>query len=229
MKASNKKLKIPMLTYYSPSHEMLFEKHFYPSFLKHLDESFELLVLRGHQTCDVVFRKGNWNKQVKEKVVYVNNFIQSTGADIFLFSDVDIIFYSDIKENLLEQMTDVDMILQSDNTNGQTNNLCSGFYCCRINDKTKSFYNNMVNNYDDTLSDQQNLNLFLSKSDLKYKSLSKEFYNFSYSTGQIWYHGLKIPFPEYPIIMYHANYTVGNASKDFLLQTFKEWDNLFFT
>jgi hypothetical protein len=222
------KIKIPLLTYYSPSHESMFEKYFYPSYVKHLNDDFELLVLKAKQTCDAVFGRGNWNNQVKEKVIYVNNFIQQATCEFFLFSDVDIIFYKNIKEDLLAEINDVDIILQSDNTNGQTNNLCSGFYFCRVNDKTKSFFNYMTTNYDDKLSDQENLNKFLPESDLKYKSLSNKFYNFSHSTGQIWRSGLKIPFPEFPILMYHANYTVGNNNKSFLLEVFRDWDNLFF-
>ncbi|MEO8948273.1 MAG: putative nucleotide-diphospho-sugar transferase [Mucilaginibacter sp.] len=229
MSTGNKEPKIPLLTYYSPSHELLFEKHFYPSYLKHLSDDFELFVLKDQQTCDVVFRKGNWNKQVKEKVTYVNNFIQDTASDFFLFSDVDIIFYKNVKEDLLFEMYNVDIGFQSDNTKGQTDNLCSGFYCCRVNNKTKSFFNYLTNHYDNNQSDQQNFNLFLPKSDLNYKPLSNKFYNFSHSTGSIWHHGLKIPFPEFPIAMYHANYTVGNTNKEYLLQTFKEWDNKFFT
>lgn len=227
-KTDSNQTKIPLLTYYSPSHESMFEQYFYPSYLKYLSADFELLISKGSQVCNALFEEDRWNDQVKEKIIFVNNFLQSTSEEYFVFSDVDIIFFKNIRDELFHELKDNDMVIQNDSLNGKKDNLCSGFYCCRVNGKTKLFFKNLLKNYNNELSDQQNLNLQIQVSDLRVETLSKKFYNFSYTTGRIWYSGLKIPFPESPIIMYHANYTVGNANKEFLLQTFQEWDNLFF-
>ena len=228
-KSGGNPTKIPLLTYYSPSHESMFEQYFYPSYLKHLSIDFELVISKGSQVCNALFEEDRWNDQVKEKIIFVNNFLQSTSDEYFVFSDVDILFFKNIRDELFHELKDNDMVIQNDSLNGKKDNLCSGFYCCRVNDKTKRFFNDLLENYNHELSDQQNLNLQIQASDLKVETLSKKFYNFSCTTGRIWYSGLNIPFPESPIIMYHANYTVGNANKEFLLQTFREWDNLFFT
>jgi hypothetical protein len=218
--------RIPLLTYYSPSHQPFFDKYFYPSYLAHLSKDFELLILKGEQLCNATFRQGNWNQQVKEKIIFVNNFIQSTSHTCFLFSDVDIIFYKNIKDELLRETGESDLVLQSDSVPWQTFNFCTGFYFCQVNDRTRKFFQNLVAGYNDQLCDQQNINLHLSRNgDLQYKALSRQFYNFSHSPMIFWQPGQEIPYPEFPIVMYHANFTMGNANKEFLLDAFKDWDN----
>lgn len=221
--------KIPLLTYYSPSHKSLFDNFFFPSYKKHLSTDFELIVLNGEQLCAALFEEDNWNRQVKEKIIFLNEFIQKTENDYVVFSDVDIIFYKNIYNQLMGEIAEHDMAFQNDSLYGLSNNLCSGFYCCRVNASTKAFFKKMVDEYQDALSDQQNLNLLLPKvGGLRYKELSSLFYNFSHADGRIWFSNERIAFPQRPIVMYHANYAVGTTSKEFLLRTFVDWDNLFF-
>jgi hypothetical protein len=214
--------RIPLLIYYSPSHMHLFESYFYPSYLRHLSADFDLNVVKGAQLCESLFRQGNWNQQVKEKVILVNNFIQSASHEYFLFSDVDVIFYKNIRNELLEEIEGYDLILQNDSTKDAPNTLCSGFYFCKINDSTRSFFKKIVSNFDDQLDDQQNFNVHLSCDDkLRYKALSSRFYNLSYSPSPFWYSGCSIEFPEFPIVMYHANFTIGVDNKEILLKNFQ--------
>nr|WP_294792420.1 putative nucleotide-diphospho-sugar transferase [uncultured Mucilaginibacter sp.] len=221
--------RIPLLTYYSPSHKSMFDDFFYPCYEKHLANDFELVVLNGEQLCAGLFEEDNWNEQVKEKIIFVNEFINATDSKYVVFSDVDIIFYKNIYKELMEELNGYDMGFQNDSLYGSFNNLCSGFYCCRVNASTKAFFKKMVDEYQDALSDQQNLNLLLPKVEgLRYKGLSSLFYNFSHADGRIWFSNERIAFPQHPIAMYHANYTIGTTNKEFLLQTFVDWDNLFF-
>ncbi|QNL49819.1 hypothetical protein H8S90_24470 [Olivibacter sp. SDN3] len=217
--------KIPILTYYSQSHEILFKRYFQTSFNAHLTNDFRLVVKKASQKCNAVFRQDSWNEQVKEKIIYVNNFIQKSACKYFLFSDVDIVFFKNFKTEILQELGSCDAIFQSDTGEKTTyHNLCSGFYFCKINPRTKFFFNQLVINYKDYLSDQQNLNYLLPNSGLRYTRLSKKFFNFSYKGERVWKSGDEIAFPSYSISMYHANYTIGTENKEYLLKNFIKWN-----
>lgn len=218
--------KIPALAYYSPAHKPLFDNFFSPSFNKFLSKDFELIVSMGEQICTVEFEKGGWNAQVKEKVLFANTVIQNMKNGFLLFSDVDIVFFENIKNQLIDELGKFDLIFQNDGASDLTleHNLCSGFYFCRINNRIREFFSHMVENYDDSCSDQVNFNRFLANSKVRYKYLSKRFFNFSYGVRRSWEPNMKIPFPDHTLAIYHANYTLGNENKSILLREFTKWN-----
>lgn len=212
-------MKIPLFTYYSDSHEELFENYFYPSYLQHLSKDFDLTVVKGDQLCSGYYTQENWNLQMKERAIYLNEFIQTTEDKYFLFSDVDIIFYKNIKDELFEEIKGFDLVMQDDSFEEMPNNLCAGFYFCRINKATKAFFKKMTKEYIDELDDQQNFNLHLSHNNkIRYKALSRRFYNLRF-----WHPGKEIKYPDFPIVMYHANFTIGTIHKEYLLRNFKNY------
>jgi len=218
--------KIPLLIYYSDAHKVFYDNHFKPSFDKYLNSDFDLIKKTGEQICSVEFRQGGWNAQVKEKVVFFFFFLQHMDEGFVLFSDVDIVVLDNFKEVLIEEIGSFDMVFQNDGYELQRDhNLCTGFYLVKINKRTKVFFENLVANYDDKLSDQQNMNVFLATSNIRYKALSKRFYNFSYGIKQLWHPGKEIPFPTFSLLIYHANYTLGNSNKQILLHEFTKWHN----
>lgn len=215
-------VKIPLLVYYSDSHSQLYEDFFFPSFLKNLSEDFELVVAKSQQLCNGGFASRGWNEQMKEKIGFVNDFLQKTESQWLVFSDVDIVFFKNIKHELFNELGDVDIIFQSDSGCGDPlRNLCCGFFMCKVNELTRTFFKLMMEEYSDKHTDQQNLNFFLSnQTKLKFTALSKNFFNLSFISHEIWDGHGDIRFPEYPILMYHANFTVGIANKETLLRSF---------
>lgn len=219
--------RIPILTYYSPSHEPLFKRFFLPSYEVHLRDSFNLIVQRGDQRCNGDFRKGKWNSQVREKIDFVNDFIQNTTLEFFVFSDVDVVFLQDIRKDLFAELGSYDMAFQNDGgALCSDHNLCSGFYFVRVNCETKDFFKRLISKYDDVLSDQQNLNhMLLYSPNVLYKAMSKRFYNLSGLAPNIWTPATKIFPPDHRIVMYHANFTLGLENKATLLEYFQTWNN----
>jgi hypothetical protein len=211
-------MKIPLFTYYSASHEVLFERFFYPSYLEHLSGDFDLTVVKGDQLCSGSYKQTNWNLQMRERAIYLNEFIQTTQSKYFLFSDVDILFYKNVKDELLEEIKGFDLIMQDDSFEEMPNNLCAGFFFCRINKTTRAFFKRMTREYFDELDDQQNFNLHLIQGNkIRYKPLSRRFYNLRF-----WHPGNEIRYPDFPIVMYHANFTIGIVNKLYLLENFKK-------
>ncbi|RBL89640.1 putative nucleotide-diphospho-sugar transferase [Chitinophaga flava] len=220
--------KIPLLTYYSPSHKILFDRFFLPSYNQYLSNSFELVIKTSDQLCNGEFGSINWNKQMKEKISFVNDFIQLTDAEYVVFSDVDIIFFDDIRYEIINELAHDDIAFQNDGGELSINhNLCCGFFICKIHSQTRAFFNALLSNYNDRYTDQQNMNYFLKNSSgVQYKPLSKRFYNLSRDGRPIWQSGQDIPFPDLDILMYHANFTVGLNSKKHLLENFIDWNEL---
>lgn len=211
-------MKIPLFTYYTESHKILFERFFYPGYLEHLSQDFDLIVAKGEQLCSGSYKQTNWDLQLRDRAICVNEFIQTAQSKYFLFSDVDILFYKNVKDELLEEIKGFDLIFQDDSFKEVPINFCCGFYFGRINKTTKAFFKRMTTEYIDDLDDQENLNLRLSRSKgIRYKSLSRRFYNL-----RSWRPGNEIKYPDFPIVMYHANFAVGVANKLFLLENFKK-------
>jgi hypothetical protein len=215
--------KIPLLTCYSTSHERLFRNYFHPTFLKLLSHDFELIIKgKSRQLCDGEFGSIGWNEQMKEKIEFVTDFLQNCNNEYLVFSDVDVVFFKNIRDRLLDELGDFDIAFQSDSGGSDVHsNLCCGFFICRVNDNTRSFFLKMMNNYNSEFSDQQNLNYFLKLDNrLHWKALPKEFFNFSFTTNLVWKFGDKIPYPDFPIILYHANFTIGTLNKEYLIYNF---------
>lgn len=212
--------KIPMLTCYSGSHSRLYENYFYPSFLQHLSEDFSLTAKNSDQICNGNFGSFKWNDQMKEKITFVNQFIQQTTARFVVFSDVDVIFFKNMKDDLIKELNDYDMAFQSDSGNC-FDNLCCGFFICRVNERTRNFFINLLTVYNDKYTDQQNLNFLLKSEELlKFKSLSKNFFNLSFTSNSVWTYKESIPYPDFPISIFHANFSIGTVDKEYLLANF---------
>jgi len=214
-------MKIPLFTYYTATHEGLFERFFYPSYLEHLSRDFELTVVKGDQLCSGSYMQTNWTLQLRERIIYLNEFIQTTKSNYFLLSDVDVIFYKNIKDELIEEIKGFDLVMQDDSFEGMPNNLCAGFYFCRINETTKAFFAKVSAEFNDELDDQGNINHHLIRSNkIRFKALPRRFYNLRF-----WKPGDVIRYPDFPIVMYHANFTIGVANKLFLLENFQRHPN----
>jgi hypothetical protein len=127
-------------------------------------------------------------------------------GNIFIFSDADVQFFADPVERLLLELGDADIACQDD-----INQLCSGFFICRANDRTLAMFNSMRHNYD--LEDQATLNAHISM--VKSVRLSHAFFNVAHSIGTVW-NGQDFDIPE-DILVHHANWVVGVENKVKLL------------
>jgi len=94
-----KKLKV--YTIYSDSHRILFEEYFVPS-LKNTD--LELHAYKTKQFGSGEFGTHNFAKAVLDKINIIIRAVEENDGDIFIYSDVDIIFFKKISYDLRKRM-----------------------------------------------------------------------------------------------------------------------------
>lgn len=100
-----------LYTIYSPSHKTLYENHF----LKSLPNEFELKSLEIEQECPTgEFYQEGWSKTCYRKVEYFEQACLESQGEIFVFSDVDVQFFGNIKDVLIDELGDADIACQND-------------------------------------------------------------------------------------------------------------------
>jgi hypothetical protein len=120
---------------YSESHQNLFDNYFFPS-LKNTD--LELHVSKFHQKGSWEFLQEDYLKGILYKVDVIIRAIQENYNDIFVFSDVDIIFFHKVSRDLISLLGDKDIVFLSDNYRKSI--ACTGFFICRGNIKTLNLW-----------------------------------------------------------------------------------------
>jgi hypothetical protein len=194
-----------LYTIYSPSHKTLYENHF----LKSLPNEFELKSLEIEQECPTgEFYKEGWSKTCYRKVEYFEQACIESQGEIFVFSDVDIQFFDNIKDVLIEELGDADIACQNDTGHYY----CSGFFICRANERTLNMFRQMKINYH--LEDQTTLNKHIHMVNSKF--LSNKFFTIGHLLHRAWkgeYFQIN-----YPILVHHANWVEGIDNKIKLLE-----------
>jgi hypothetical protein len=128
MKLKDLSNNMKIYTIYSPTHKTLYENYF----KKTLPEEFDLFYTEIPQECPSgEFYKNGWSETCFKKVEYFIQICEENMGSKFVFSDVDVQFFGNIKDVLLEELEDYDIACQSDN-----GTYCAGFFICNANEKT---------------------------------------------------------------------------------------------
>lgn len=196
-------------TIYSDSHEVLYNDYF----LKTLPNEFDLISTKIPQECQTGdFYNDGWNRTCYRKVELFIKACEDNMGENFIFSDVDIQFFGNIKDILLEELGDYDIACQNDTSNIY----CSGFFICNANERTLNMFKRMKDNYNKEDQTSLNQEIYLSKS----KFLSRKFFTIGHITNSIW-NGQDVEIPK-DILVHHANWTIGINNKIKLLNIVKE-------
>ena len=191
-------------TIYTPSHSVLYNNYF----LKTLPNEFQIISKEIPQECETgEFYKEGWDKTCYRKVEFFIQACEENMGSHFIYSDVDIQFFGDIKDVLIGEIGDFDIACQNDTGPYY----CSGFFICNANNRTLNMFNMMKKNYNK--EDQTSLNeqIHLVRS----KFLSRRFFTIAHSTNSVW-NGQDFYLPN-DILMHHANWTAGIDNKIRLL------------
>ena len=195
-------------TTYTPSHKVLFENYF----LKTLPDEFIIKAFEIPQECKTGdFYAEGWDKTCYRKVELFYDACKENMGGVFVFLDVDIQFFGNIKDILLEELGDFDIACQDDLTTRS-----SGQFICRCNDATLNMFAKMKDEY--RLEDQTTLNdhIHLCKS----KFLSRKFFTFGHIMPQPW-DGEDFNIPE-DIVTHHANWVIGVNNKIKIMDIVRE-------
>jgi hypothetical protein len=199
-------MKIKHYTFFSDSHK-IFLKYFLNTYPFDID--IDLQIRYMPQECSGDFVSEGWQKTMTKKVQYIVDALQELNTnDIMIHTDSDIIFFKPFKEILLQEMGDADIIFQSD-----VGTACMGFFACKVNTKTKQFFNDLLKNLDKHYHDQEAVNHMIrsQKYNVNIKLFSHKFFNHGFF-GKHYEGEDDIKFPN-DIIIFHGNFVYGMDKK----------------
>lgn len=201
-----------LLTFYSDTHKELYEKYFLSSYNKHLSEDFELIAKHITQ----ISKSGDYGSNgfletMLEKVKHIIDNIDLSSNDPLVFSDCDIQFFDNFKENIIGELGDFDIKFQND-----VSCRCAGFFICKQNNIVMDFFKEV---YDETIRcgehDQVAVNNLLMNNkfpDLKHGILSNRYFTVPMTNGTRRWDGEEFDVPN-DILIHHGNWTVGISNK----------------
>lgn len=215
-----------LYTCLTPSHESLLQHHFLPSVPPDLDVKiwrFDQPII-NRQTNEQslgMYGKAGFNEACRMKIAYLKRCIQEEiekGGKPFIFSDVDVRFYSPVAESALQELGNHDIAFQQDRPGG----CCTGFMVIRPNLRNISLFDNTLSAMSQlNTEDQIATEVVLRHSTHDWIHLdTKKFWSIGQSVGQTgrsWTPGQPVD-PPPKLLMHHANWTRGLNNKNTLLE-----------
>jgi hypothetical protein len=170
---------------YTNSHRSFLDEFFLKTFP--FESGVSLVLERMPQKCSSgwLFSDG-WRDQMVEKQKFINKSLETFFLnEILVFSDVDISFYGDVKEDLIESLGDNDIAFMKDHNSDEFGR-CGGFFILKSNDKTRRLFSQVLSSLlslstlESTTfrtSEQQTINSVLnSMPDVKWTYLPPRYY-----------------------------------------------------
>ena len=170
---------------YTNSHQPFFEKHFMKSFP--FEEDVSLVLEKMPQKCEQgrLFSEG-WRDQMIEKQKFINKCLTTFFLDeILVFSDVDVRFYGNVKDDLIECLGDHDIAFMKDHNSDEVGR-CGGFFILKSCDKIRGLFSEVLSilqSFDPNdptsfeTSEQQTINSVLRRrTDVRWKYLPPRYY-----------------------------------------------------
>jgi hypothetical protein len=210
---------------YTPAFQTLFSGYFLPS----LKDDFDVVVYEYPQDCHAgAFRADGWEKTMLNKLALLQKAIlDNWNNQVFIYSDIDIIFLKPILEPSLHALGDNDFVVQQ---GWPRNGICAGFFVMRGNEKTLKLIQTAYrllqekNCIDDQVAIQTVLDN-LTTDDIAWRFLpSKQFPNGRRVMKETHGHYTQESEIELDdtIVLFHANCCIGLDNKYHFLQRVQE-------
>ena len=146
-----------------------------------------LVLEKMPQKCEQgrLFSEG-WRDQMIEKQKFINKCLTTFFLDeILVFSDVDVRFYGNVKDDLIDCLGDYDIAFMKDHNSDEVGR-CGGFFILKSCDKTRGLFwevLSILQSFDPNdptsfeSSEQQTINSVLRRrTDVKWKYLRSRYY-----------------------------------------------------
>src|SRR3990167_3387512 len=147
-----------MITFYTPSHTVLYDQYFLPSFNQSkLNQYYQLQAAEFPQECEQASYMANgWNSTMMRKVDLILETIKTHYGEIFVYADVDIQFFRKFGEHTF--LKNYDIVFQRNQKNN--NRVCAGFFIARANEAVYNLWQAVKDQMlvDPKLDDQEPLN-----------------------------------------------------------------------
>ncbi len=198
-----------LYTFYSDSHKQIYEDYFLKSFNDcGLNKSFDLDVTRTKQHGNGIYGTPGFNESTRDKVKILQRATKENYGKHFVFSDCDVQFFGDFKEDILGYTSDeLDIVFQDD-----CGLLCSGFFIAKGSEKLENFFNLIHERTPHYEHDQYAINDHRNQINHSGLPTDKYFNIASVSQCQHWQEGREYNLPK-NILVHHANWTIGIHNK----------------
>lgn len=203
-----------LITYYTKSHENLFQNYLIPS----IKDDFEIHEMCGEQiSVEGNYFENGFSETTKNKIIFLLESLKKADEnETVLFSDVDIIFL-DRTEEYLKNYLEYDMVFQ-DGCGG----LNTGFFIMKNNDEVRNLLDEVIKNCHRYHDDQITLNYLIKKTKIKFSVFDDRVMSPATCIGpKIWTNEmLEIP---NDTLVFHACWCVGVDSKEKLLDYVRDY------
>lgn len=208
-----------LYTYYSNSHQDIYENYFLKTFYDNkLENNFDLIPFKVKQRSKTGnFDTEGFNTTTKDKINILLDAVHDNWNDWFIFSDSDVQFFKDFYNDIvLRKKEDVDIIAQQDF--GGT--VCTGFFMAKGNERTEALFKKVYDT-SDSFNDQMALNSIKNNFiNWDLLPLDRYFSIWKLNNGDLWRGEKHFNVPK-SIFVHHANYTIGIENKIELLEFVK--------
>ena len=194
-------MKHKVYTFYTDTHEKLYERFVDTFNSSGMADSFELVSRKFEQESSGRFMEAGWNNTMRRKVQYVLDSIDETFGSWFIHADCDIQFFADMLEDMAPRIEKHDLVAQSD-----SGTICAGFFACKSNERMRSIFKEVLNTMDQAGNDQHALNGLRSR--FSCQLLPPSYFTIgNVNGGKVW-NGETNFMPPKKVFMHHANYVI---------------------
>lgn len=141
--------KIDFIIHYDHLHKYLKDIYFYPSFNKYLSESFNLIeFFDDNNETDGTYRSSHWSDMIIKRFDIIQNLVLKNidSNKIFVFSDIDIIFFQNIYNDIINTLgSDYEIAYMSENVAAEHGMINGGFFAFRCSRNVLSYFQKIQN------------------------------------------------------------------------------------
>lgn len=194
---------VPIYAVCSPTHRMLRDEFFLPSLPPNLEP--RIREVDDAQADEGVYGSESFLRAVRLKVDMIQEAIREHWGDVFIVSDVDIVFFKPFDPRALLP-DELDLVAQK---NGDKRyNYCAGFYLCRANSNAEALMKSLRDGLaaNPNATEQPLFNALSERLGIRRAHLPATFYN---PMGR---EDWRDRIPE-DLVLFHANWCSGVEAK----------------
>ncbi len=197
-----------IFTIYSPSHKIWYEI-LRTSLLSNCNNGYELSAKSVPQICKSgEYGSDDVTKFWYKKIKYIIELLDKE-TEPFLYSDCDVYFFRDFKDDLEKSLIGKDIVCQFEKKFFFFSMVCCGFMYMRPNDRVKRMFHWIYHNLEKYGDDQKALNRYKLKRKVSMGILPKTYYSINYDNGNIVWNGEDVKITIKNPFMVHIHWAIG--------------------
>ena len=198
-------------TCFSSTHQVIYEKHFLPSFNKYLEQNCELHARKLNYYVGSFGEKA-FNEAGRVILQETINILRENIGKKIILSGCDFRFYRDFIPEIEQALHTFDLV----GINDIYGPICGDFSAFIVTEKILKLYEWVLENDVRYINEQWTFNAGIKIIEIKAKILPNSFWTYGIQKGSPWEDGDEV-YPPQNIALHHANFTIGAENKMKLL------------